>query len=128
MIAERKNERYVLMISKVFYGTYKKQVEKFIYSDNLLSLFEEQDNWKKQKISNIIYRYEYEFFDYYCCRYIKRNELIGFVDNTPITCVVRWGKNGRKYEWFNISEKEMKRLIEKYHIDQVCEHTLWLES
>ena len=133
MINEEKRNgiRYVLMISRYYYATQQKKVHTFIYSDDLLGLFRKHDElWKQdQEIINSdihAYSFEYEFFDYQCCHYIKRHEFICFVDNEPITCVVRWGRNGRKYVFENITESKMKSLIKKYGVEQICDHTLWL--
>lgn len=128
MVVNGKDYRYVLMISKVYLNSDKKELIKSIYNNDLKTLMKKRDELYEQdrKVNdNLVYYFAYEIFDYWACKYIKY--LIGFVDDEPIQVIVRWGKNGQKYVWQNIDESKMKRLIKKYGIEQVCDHTLWLD-
>lgn len=49
-------------------------------------------------------------------------------DKKRIKWVARWGKNGRKYIWINPTEGKIRRLIDRYGIDQVTDDGIWLQS
>lgn len=48
--------------------------------------------------------------------------------DTKTKWVARWAKNGRKYVWINPTEGKIRRLIDRYGIDQVTEDGIWLQS
>ena len=131
---ERHGERYALMISKCYYHSGKKELVNFVYSDDLFFLFKKHDElWKQDHDSKVNYEhsdyyFEYEFFDYRACCYINRSKFIDFVNDTPITSVCRWARNGRKYVYEYITSNRLKALIRRFGVDQICDHTLWLQS
>ena len=49
-------------------------------------------------------------------------------DGFKITLVIRWGWNGRKYEYSYPTQAKLDRLVKKYGVDQVCDDVLWLRS
>lgn len=51
--------------------------------------------------------------------------MIGGIE---IRVIARWGKNGRKYEWLNPTQKQLDRLIKKYDYDQITPDGIcWLQ-
>lgn len=133
MIEQRKNQRYVIMISKRYYHNDNKELVKFIYFDDFNALRKKYD--ELISADNTIFRadlhsyyFDYEVFDYQCCAYINLGKFIAMVGDTPITKAIRWGKNGQKYVFEYITERKLNKLIKKYGIDQVCDHTLWLQQ
>lgn len=43
-----------------------------------------------------------------------------------IKYVIRFGKNGHKYTWQNISKDKILKLVQKYGIDDLGDDYVWL--
>lgn len=51
------------------------------------------------------------------------------LDGIEIRHACRWGKNGRFYHWDIETEEDLRKLTDKYPIEQIVEETgtVWLQ-
>lgn len=48
------------------------------------------------------------------------------LDGCQITCIIRYGKNGKKYVWDNPTQEKLDQLVKKYGYEQICDNICWL--